>query len=86
MPDVPGSPRPVPRFAYGNHIIDNIKKWLEYANAGVGTAHDYSEEKFKEAFDVSDLPFSVDVLDRERIPEEFRKNIKKKNIVLQENK
>jgi hypothetical protein len=37
--------------AFENHIIEDIEKWIEYANARVGTAHDCSEQKFKEALD-----------------------------------
>ncbi len=51
LPDVPNSPKPVLRVAFENHIIEDIEKWIEYANARVGTAHDYSEQKFKEALD-----------------------------------
>jgi len=51
LPDVPNSPKPVLRLAYENHIIDNIEKWLDYANVRVGTAHDYSEDKLNEALD-----------------------------------
>lgn len=51
LPDVPSSPIPVLRIAFENHIIDDVEKWIDYANARVGTAHDYSEQKFKEALD-----------------------------------
>ena len=36
----------------------------------------------KEAFAESDLPFSVDVMDWESIPEKFRENIRKKYAIL----
>lgn len=49
IPDVPSSPKPVLRLAHNNGIIENIENWIDYANARVGTAHDYSEEKFKNA-------------------------------------
>lgn len=51
LPDVPNSPKPVLRIAFENHIINDIEKWMDYANARVGTAHDYSEQKFKQALD-----------------------------------
>jgi len=51
LPDVPNSPKPVLRIAFENHIVDDIEKWIDYANARVGTAHDYSEQKFKQALD-----------------------------------
>lgn len=49
--DVPSSPKPVLRLAHDNGILENIEDWLDYANARVATAHDYSEEKFKDALD-----------------------------------
>lgn len=51
LPDVPNSPKPVLRIAFENHIVDDMEKWIDYANARVGTAHDYSEEKFKQALE-----------------------------------
>ncbi|HOP64378.1 MAG TPA: HI0074 family nucleotidyltransferase substrate-binding subunit [Spirochaetota bacterium] len=51
LPDVPNSPKPVLRIAFENHIIEDMEKWIDYANARVGTAHDYSEQKFKQALD-----------------------------------
>lgn len=51
LPDVPNSPKPVLRIAFENHIVDDMEKWIDYANARVGTAHDYSEEKFKHALE-----------------------------------
>lgn len=51
IPEVPSSPKPVLRMAYDNGLIENIEDWLDYANARVATAHDYSEEKFKDALD-----------------------------------
>lgn len=51
LPDVPNSPKPVLRITFENHVIDDVEKWIGYTNAGVGTAHDYSEQKFKEALD-----------------------------------
>ena len=40
--------------------------------------------ELKEAFEESDLLISVDVMDWENIPENFKENIKKKYVVLQE--
>jgi len=40
--------------------------------------------ELKDAFAESDLPFSVDVMDWGKIPENFRDNILKKYLVLQE--
>ena len=51
LPDVPNSPKPVLRIAFENHILNDIEKWIDYANARVGTAHDYSEQKFKQELD-----------------------------------
>lgn len=51
LTDVPNSPKPVLRIAFENHIVDDMEKWIDYANARVGTAHDYNEEKFKQALE-----------------------------------
>jgi predicted nucleotidyltransferase len=40
--------------------------------------------KLKEAFEESNLPFRVDILDWNSIPESFQKNIKRQYTVLQE--
>lgn len=54
IPDVPNSPKPVLRLAYENNVIENIEHWIDYANARVATAHDYSEEKLKSALEKID--------------------------------
>ncbi|NLB63605.1 MAG: nucleotidyltransferase [Fibrobacter sp.] len=51
LPDVTSSPKPVLRLAHENNIIRNIENWIDYANVRVATAHDYSEEKFKDALE-----------------------------------
>lgn len=46
LPDVPNSPKPVFRIAFENNLFSaEIEDWLDYADARVGTAHDYSGEK-----------------------------------------
>ena len=49
LPDLPNSPKPVFRIAAENQLFPDVEKWLSYADARVGTAHDYSEPKAREA-------------------------------------
>lgn len=44
--DVPNSPKPIFRLAFENQVLDGpVKRWLEYAEHRVRTAHDYSLSK-----------------------------------------
>lgn len=46
LPEVPSSPKPVLRLAHDNQLLASpIEGWLNYADARVATAHDYSGEK-----------------------------------------
>jgi nucleotidyltransferase substrate binding protein (TIGR01987 family) len=46
LPDVPNSPKPVLRLAHESGLLPSeIGRWLLYADARVGTAHDYSGAK-----------------------------------------
>lgn len=46
--DVPNSPKPIFRLASENRLFDSpIKRWLQYADIRIGTAHDYDGEKAK---------------------------------------
>ncbi len=48
--DIPNSPKPIFRIAGENKLfISSVEKWIEYANARISTAHDYSENKFSES-------------------------------------
>ncbi|HEB60009.1 MAG TPA: nucleotidyltransferase [Gammaproteobacteria bacterium] len=50
LPEVPNSPKPVFRLANENRLLPApIERWLDYANARIATAHDYSGEKAGEA-------------------------------------
>ena len=46
--DPPYSPKPILRLANENNLIASpLEQWLEYANARVGTSHDYDGQKAK---------------------------------------
>ncbi|MDR3170267.1 MAG: nucleotidyltransferase substrate binding protein [Treponema sp.] len=49
IPDLPNSPKPVLRIAFENHLLAAIEPWLFYADAQVGTSHDYSETKARDS-------------------------------------
>jgi nucleotidyltransferase substrate binding protein (TIGR01987 family) len=52
LPDLPNSPKPLFRIAAENKIIPSVERWLLYADARVGTAHDYSSDKADAALSV----------------------------------
>ncbi len=43
--EVRNSPKPVFRLANENQLLRDLESWLNYADARVDTAHDYSSEK-----------------------------------------
>ena len=46
LPNVPNSPKPLFRLAHENHLFSTyVEQWLIYADARIGTSHDYSGEK-----------------------------------------
>ncbi len=48
IPEVPNSPKPIFRLAFENKLLpSSIEQWLDYADARIGTSHDYSGEKAK---------------------------------------
>ena len=50
LADLPNSPKPLFRIAFENNLLrSDIEQWLCYADARTSTAHDYSEDKAKEA-------------------------------------
>jgi len=49
LPDVPNSPKPVLKLAAENDLLAApVARWLAYADARTGTAHDYSGKKAAE--------------------------------------
>ena len=53
LPDVPNSPKPIFRIANENHLLHStIAEWLIYAEARIGTSHDYDGEKAKAALEL----------------------------------
>lgn len=53
LPEVPNSPKPIFRLANENKLLtSDISKWLTYADARIGTSHDYSGEKAQAALDL----------------------------------
>ncbi len=50
LQELPNSPKPLFRISAENKLFtSDITQWIEYADTRTGTAHDYSEEKAKEA-------------------------------------
>ena len=50
LAEVPNSPKPILKLAGQNSLLPSlVEKWLKYADARTGTAHDYSGEKAEEA-------------------------------------
>ena len=50
LAELPNSPKPLFRIAFENKLFgSDIEQWLRYADARTSTAHDYSEDKAKEA-------------------------------------
>lgn len=46
VPEVPNSPKPIFRIAHENHLFTaSLDRWLSYADARIGTSHDYDGEK-----------------------------------------
>ena len=53
LPEVPNSPKPILRLANENQLLPSpIEQWLLYANARIGTSHDYSGEKAQNALEL----------------------------------
>ncbi|MBF0426768.1 MAG: nucleotidyltransferase substrate binding protein [Magnetococcales bacterium] len=50
LPEVPSSPKPILRLAGQNDLLPSpVEQWLKYADARVGTSHDYSGDKAAQA-------------------------------------
>ena len=46
IPEVPNSPKPILRLGAENLLFSaSIEQWLKYADARIGTAHDYDGDK-----------------------------------------
>jgi nucleotidyltransferase substrate binding protein (TIGR01987 family) len=56
LPETPNSPKPVFRIAFENNLLKSgVEKWLNYAEARIGTSHDYSGEKALAAIKIMPL-------------------------------
>ncbi len=51
IPELPNSPKPILRIAADNKLFSApVERWLTYANARIGTSHDYNNgQKAQEA-------------------------------------
>mgnify|MGYP005860684463 CR=1 FL=1 len=50
VPEVPNSPKPIFRISAENKLFtSNVTQWIKYADARIGTSHDYSGEKAENA-------------------------------------
>jgi nucleotidyltransferase substrate binding protein (TIGR01987 family) len=46
LPEIPSSPKPILRLAADNGLFRTpVSQWITYADARIGTSHDYSGEK-----------------------------------------
>jgi len=51
--EVPNSPKPVFRLAAENHLLPSPpEQWLQYADARIGTVHDYCGEKASDCLEM----------------------------------
>ncbi|MGC8765498.1 MAG: nucleotidyltransferase family protein [Brevinematia bacterium] len=71
-------------WAFGSRIEGTKKKFsdLDLVIIGEKEIDIYTLGRLKEAFEDSDLPYSVDVIDWNRIPPEFRNIILKNYVVI----
>lgn len=54
LAELPNSPKPLLRIADRNGLLPSpVEKWLEYADARTGTAHDYSGEKAQDVLAIA---------------------------------
>ncbi|MBF0622444.1 MAG: nucleotidyltransferase substrate binding protein [Magnetococcales bacterium] len=62
LPEVPSSPKPIFRMANENGLLPSaIEQWLNYANARIGTTHDYSNNKAALVLELA-KPFITDAI------------------------
>ncbi|MEI7474961.1 MAG: HI0074 family nucleotidyltransferase substrate-binding subunit [bacterium] len=53
LPEVPNSPKPIFRISFENNLFaSSEEQWITYANARIGTSHDYSGEKAQAALEL----------------------------------
>ncbi len=53
LAEVPASPKPIFRLAAENKLLPSpVEQWMRYAEARIGTSHDYSGEKAKECLEI----------------------------------
>ena len=63
IPEVPNSPKPIFQMAFENKLFtSDILQWKKYADARIGTSHDYSSDKAEEALDIME-DFIADAID-----------------------
>lgn len=70
-------------WAYGSRVNGTAKKHSDLDLAVFGVS-DLIIGELKDDFAESDLPFNIDVMSWEKIPENFKNNIRKKYAVVQE--
>ena len=69
--------------AFGSRVTQSAKKYSDLAVVGVTALDRNTLARLKEAFEDSDLPILVDVLDWQEISQSFREIIAKDYAVLQ---
>ncbi|MCB1176275.1 MAG: nucleotidyltransferase domain-containing protein [Leptospiraceae bacterium] len=72
-------------WAYGSRVKGTAKKNSDL-DLVVFSIDRLKFISLKEAFEESNIPFRVDIMDWNNIPESFKKNIREKYVVIQEGK
>ncbi len=63
IPEMPNSPKPIFRIAAENKVFtSDVAQWIKYADARIGTAHDYSNKKAQDALELMN-DFIADAID-----------------------
>lgn len=63
VPEMPNSPKPIFRIAAENKLFtSNSDQWIMYADARIGTSHDYSGDKAENALELMN-DFIEDAID-----------------------
>lgn len=70
-------------WAYGSRVKGTAKPWSDLdLVVFAGSEQKNAVADLREAFEESDLPFRIDLLVWDEIPETFRENIRKQHVVL----
>ena len=55
LPDLPNSPKPLFRIAYGNQLFrGSLEDWIQYSDSRIETSHDYDSVKAQHCLRIID--------------------------------